>query len=202
MNEVIEISIIGIIAGYLFRDLRDLLKQLGEKALLWIGGGRADASNTPDVTLREGRKFLRLGCGAIVREIDARDIDALRRHCLAPDLGGLRKGDVFVFCHYDCRHCDAVTGCDKAFAVRRVRIDAKGGGSGVAVAHAEAGESYWISPGVEDADRVPIAVGPIVKGFLYRKEGEMKVVIPPMLDRRADGDDGGDADGDVGHADK
>ena len=143
-------------------------------------------ANTTDgklnVELRDGRKFLRLGCGAIVRKLDASDIDQLLRRCLTPNLGGLRKGDVVVFCYHDCVHCNHLTGCDKSFVVRRVAICAKVDGAWVSVPNDEAAEMYWVSPGIDDADHVPVAIGPVVRAFLLHEKSQMRVVIPPVPD--------------------
>lgn len=160
---------------------------------------RSDAARDARPELRDGRKFLRLGCGAIVRKLDARDIDQLLRRCLAPNLGGLRKGDVVVFCYHDCVHHDHLSGCDKAFVVRRVTVGAEVGGRGVAVPDDELAEMYWVSPGIDDADHVPVAVGPVVKGFLVHEKGQVRVVVAPVADcghkgheRGCGGDGGGD----------
>ena len=135
-----------------------------------------------NVELRDGRKFLRLGCGAIVRKLDASDIDQLLRRCLTPNLGGLRKGDVVVFCYHDCVHCNHLTGCDKSFVVRRVAVGAEVDRGGVSVSNDEAVEMYWVSPGIDDADHVPIAIGPVVRAFLLHEKSQMRVVIPPVPD--------------------
>lgn len=144
-----------------------------------------------DVVFRDGRKFLRLGCGAVVRELDARDIDQLLRRCLTPNLGGLLKGDVVVFCYHDCVHCDHLAGCDKAFVVRRVGVGAKVDCGRVSVHDAKPDEVYWVSPGVDDADHVPIAIGPVVRAFLVHKERKMWVVVPPVPDCGDQRDEGG-----------
>ena len=160
-------------------------------------------ANTTDgklnVELRDGRKFLRLGCGAIVRKLDASDIDQLLRRCLTPNLGGLRKGDVVVFCYHDCVHCNHLTGCDKSFVVRRVAVGAEVDRGGVSVSNDEAAEMYWVSPGIDDADHVPIAIGPVARAFLLHEKSQMRVVIPPMADcdeKRNKCGCGGDGGGD------
>ena len=56
--------------------------------------------------------------------------------------------------------------------------------------------SWIFGTGVDDADHVPVAVGPVVKGFLHRDKGEMRVVIPPVLGSHADGDNGRNRDDD------
>ena len=153
-------------------------------------------ANTTDgklnVELRDGRKFLRLGCGAIVRKLDASDIDQLLRRCLTPNLGGLRKGDVVVFCYHDCVHCNHLTGCDKSFVVRRVAVGAEVGRGGVSVSNDEAVEMYWVSPGIDDADHVPRAIGPVARAFLQHEKSQMRVVVAPMFDGGDNGNNGGD----------
>ena len=153
-------------------------------------------ANTTDgklnVELRDGRKFLRLGCGAIVRKLDASDIDQLLRRCLTPNLGGLRKGDVVVFCYHDCVHCNHLTGCDKSFVVRRVAVGAEVDRGGVSVSNDEAVEMYWVSPGIDDADHVPIAIGPVARAFLQHEKSQMRVVVAPMFDGGDNGNNGGD----------
>lgn len=131
---------------------------------------------------RDGRKFLRLACGAVVRKLNACDIDQLLRRCLTPNLGGLRKGDVVVFCYHDCVHCNHLTGCDKAFVVRRVAVGAEIDCGRVAVHGTKRDEVYWVSPGVDDADHVPIAIGPVVRAFLLHEKSQMRVVVPPVPD--------------------
>ena len=153
-----------------------------------------------NVELRDSRKHLRLACGAIVRKLDALDIDLLLRRCLTPNLGGLRKGDVVVFCYHDCVHCDHVAGCDQAFVVRRIGVRPEIDGGGPSVPDEEPAESYWVAPGVDDADHVPIAIGPVARAFLVHDKDKMRIVVPPMLAVVEHGDHGGDAGRDGGEA--
>ena len=182
MTELFNAAVAGIIIGWWMA--------------LFVARRRSDAAGK--IELRDGRKFLRLACGAIVRKLDARDIDQLLRRCLTPNLGGLRKGDVVVFCYHDCVHCDRLAGCDKAFAVRRVGVRPQVDGRWVSVLDDESVEMLWVSPGIDDADHVPIAVGPVVKAFLVHEKRQMWVVVPPVSDGGDEGDErgrGGDESG-------